>query len=333
MPRKPRIEYAGAIYHVMCRGDKREAIFLSDRDREMFLDTLGEVCERAGWRIHSYILMTNHYHIELETPEANLVEGMKWFQGTYTQRFHSRNKTCGHVFQGRYKALPVLGKQHYLSTLSTYIHLNPVRAGMLLYEESQLSDYVWSSYPYYLRPTRRPSWLSVDRVFAALQMEDTANGRRKYKRYMRRRELEILGEKRTAELENEWKELRRGWFYGDEKFRIFLKDHLHILPGKRDSYSGEEMRDHDEAGAERLLEKGLKVLGRTLDEIHEEKYSDTDKCLLAWLLRQHTVVSNGWICERLRMGRVDCFSRYPKKIQDTSDRKIKRKKAQLGKIL
>jgi len=81
----------GAVYHVMCRGDRREAIFADDRDREMFLGTLGQMCARSGLRVHSYVLMSNHYHLLVETPEPNLVAGMKWFQGTYTQRFNARH--------------------------------------------------------------------------------------------------------------------------------------------------------------------------------------------------------------------------------------------------
>ena len=89
----------------MCRGNRGADIFLSDKDRMVFLDTLGEVCSQTGWRIHAYVLMSNHYHLLLETPEPNLVVGMKWFQGAYTQRFNARNKMWGHLFQGRYKAL------------------------------------------------------------------------------------------------------------------------------------------------------------------------------------------------------------------------------------
>ena len=81
MPRKPRVEYSGAVYHVMCRGNGGQAIFADDLDRGMFLDVLDEVCERCGWRIHAYVLMGNHYHVLLETPEPNLVAGMKWLQG------------------------------------------------------------------------------------------------------------------------------------------------------------------------------------------------------------------------------------------------------------
>ena len=96
MARKPRVEYAGALYHVMSRGDRGEAIFRDDGDRELFLKTLGETCARTGWRIHAYVLMSNHYHLLLGTPEANLVLGMKWLLSTYTLRYNARHRQRGH---------------------------------------------------------------------------------------------------------------------------------------------------------------------------------------------------------------------------------------------
>jgi REP element-mobilizing transposase RayT len=314
----------------MCRGDGREAIFLTDRDRETFIDTLRDVCDRTGWIVHAYVLMTNHYHLQLETPEANLVAGMKWFQGTYTQRFHARNNTCGHLFQGRYKAIPISGKRDYFETLSTYIHLNPVRAGMTDAVEGDLSRYAWSSYPLYLR-SKRPSWLSAERVLKALGMSDTSSGRAQYRAYMKKKILEVLDPERARDFEQEWKHIRRGWYFGDEDLCSFLADRLNILPGKRDSFSGDEAKKHDEQEAERLLDEGLRFLGMTLKALRARKFSDIDKCMLAWLIRRNTSVSNGWISTRLRMGRVDCFSRYPRRIEMTKDKKLKRRREDLVK--
>ena len=110
MARKLRLEYPGAIYHVMNRGDRREPIFQDDRDRTRFLETLGEACAKADWQVHAYCLMTNHFHLVLETPQGNLVAGMKWFLGTYTSRFNRRHKLFGHLFSGRYKSLIVDGR-------------------------------------------------------------------------------------------------------------------------------------------------------------------------------------------------------------------------------
>ena len=105
MPRKLRIQYPGAIYHVMDRGDRREDIFLDDTDRHRFLETLGEACARTEWEVHAYCLMRNHFHLVMETPRANLSVGMQWLLGTYTARFNRRHRLFGHVFSGRFKSL------------------------------------------------------------------------------------------------------------------------------------------------------------------------------------------------------------------------------------
>ena len=105
MPRLLRLEYAGAIYHVVSRGDRRERIYLDDVDRHDFIKTLAEACQKTGWQVHAYYcLMPNHYHVVVETPEPNLVAGMAWLQSTYTIRLNQRHKLFGHVFSGRYKA-------------------------------------------------------------------------------------------------------------------------------------------------------------------------------------------------------------------------------------
>jgi REP element-mobilizing transposase RayT len=109
MARKLRIQYPGAIYHVMNRGDRREAIFEDDEDRQRLLKALTEACEKTGWQVHAHCLMRNHFHLVIETPQPNLVAGMKWLLGTYTSRFNRRHKEFGHLFSGRYKALIVDG--------------------------------------------------------------------------------------------------------------------------------------------------------------------------------------------------------------------------------
>ena len=147
MPRKIRIQFQGAGYHIMSRGDQYGPIFLSDSDRHSFLKTLGETCQRTGWVIHAYVVMDNHYHMLVETPGANLVEGMRWFQSTYTRRFNGRNNLVGHVFQGRYRALIIDPKEReYFLTVSEYTHLNPARAGLLDKQNPRLSKYCWSSF-------------------------------------------------------------------------------------------------------------------------------------------------------------------------------------------
>jgi REP element-mobilizing transposase RayT len=133
------------MYHVMSRGDRREDIFLDDVDRHDFIKTLAESCQKADWQVHAYCLMRNHYHLVLETPNANLVAGMAWLQSTYTIRLNHRHKLFGHVFSGRYRAQLVEGSGNgYLRTACDYVHLNPVRAG-LVQTEDRLVAYPWSS--------------------------------------------------------------------------------------------------------------------------------------------------------------------------------------------
>src|SRR6266403_1963205 len=143
MARKLRVQYPGAIYHVLNRGDRREPIFKDDRDRELFVETLAEACAKTAWQVHAYCLMPNHFHLVMETPRANLVAGMRWFLGTYTARFNRCHKLFGHLFSGRYKALVVDGSgSGYLKTVCDYVHLNPARA-KLLTDRQKLSAYHW----------------------------------------------------------------------------------------------------------------------------------------------------------------------------------------------
>ncbi|MBN2161667.1 MAG: transposase [Pontiellaceae bacterium] len=306
MARKPRIEYEGAIYHIMSRGNRGDAIFLDDRDRETFLDTLEEACMKTGWLVHAFCLMGNHYHLLLETPEANLVTGMKWLQGTYTQRFNSRHKLWGHLLQGRYKALLVEGAGgEYFSTVASYIHLNPARAKLFDLEKGRLTDYRWSSYPLYFRPSKRPSWLAVERTLGAMGRADERSGREAFRRTMQKRVQEIAGSDRPQEVDTQWGKIRRGWCFGSEQFRDDLLERLDGVigsQGRRESFSGEEVRAHDEAEAVRLLEAGLRILGLKPSGLADMRKNAPEKQVLAWLLRSRTVVANQWITEHLHCG-------------------------------
>ena len=124
MARKLRVEYPGAMYHVMNRGDRREPIFQDDADRKRWVETLGEACAKTGWQVHAYVLMPNHFHLVVETPQPNLVAGMKWLLGTYTSRFNRRHKLFGHLFSGRYKSLIVDSSgSGYLKSVCDYVRV------------------------------------------------------------------------------------------------------------------------------------------------------------------------------------------------------------------
>ena len=159
MARPLRIEYAGAIYHVTSRGDRREAIFLDDKDREMWLEIFGSVCERFNWRCHAWVQMDNHYHLVVETVEGNLSKGMRQLNGVYTQAHNRRHKRVGHVFQGRFKGI-LVDAESYLLELSRYVVLNPLRAGMV----KQLRHWKWSSYRAMTGQGKSPEWLETDFV-------------------------------------------------------------------------------------------------------------------------------------------------------------------------
>ena len=142
MARPLRIEFPGAVYHITSRGNERKKIFWDDQDRELYLARLDQIHERFHWHVHAYVLMSNHCHLLVETPMANLSRGMRQLNGVYTQEFNRRHGRVGHLFQGRFKAI-LVEEDNYLLEVSRYIILNPVRAGMVERPE----EYRWSSYP------------------------------------------------------------------------------------------------------------------------------------------------------------------------------------------
>ena len=141
MARPLRIEFEGALYHVMARGNARADIFLDDEDRQAFVDNLGRVCRRFDWRIWAWCQMSNHYHLLVETLRPTLSKGMREVNGVYTQGFNVRHGRVGHVLQGRYKSV-LVEKDTHLVELSRYVVLNPVRAGMT----ETAGDWPWSGY-------------------------------------------------------------------------------------------------------------------------------------------------------------------------------------------
>ncbi len=157
MARPLRIEFEGALYHVTSRGGRRDDIVVDDDDRRVWLETLDHVCTRFNWLCHGWCLMDNHYHLIIETPDANLSRGMRQLNGVYTQRFNRRHQQVGHLFQGRYKAILVDGDA-YLLELARYVVLNPVRAGMV----DDVADWPWSSYAATIGKEKSPDWLEVD---------------------------------------------------------------------------------------------------------------------------------------------------------------------------
>ena len=336
MARKPRIEYEGAVYHIMSRGDSGEAIAMDNTDRVRFMECLGEVCSKTGWRIHAFCLMNNHYHLLCETPEANLVTGMKWLQSVYSIRYNTRHRRHGHVFQGRYKALLVDPENDgYFGTVSTYIHLNPARAG-LAGNDKRLIEYRWSSYPLYLRPkSKRPSWLETERVMGDMGIQnDTYYGRKRYKEYLEERVSLLQHPQSRKVMDAEWQSIRRGWYLGSEEFRDQLIDRLGyvISSCRRGSHDGEAVRTHDEAAAQQMLNDGLQLLGITNDDLATLPKNAVAKSALAWVIRKQTTMTNAWISDKLQMGHISNVSNCIRRFDLTDDKQHRQLKARLGRF-
>jgi REP element-mobilizing transposase RayT len=183
MSRPLRIEYPGAFYHVTSRGNEQKDIFKSDADREQFLFYLSASCARYGTIIHAYCLMTNHYHLMLETPFGDLALIMKYINSSYTTYFNVKRKRVGHLLQGRYKAI-LVEADSYAAELSRYMHLNPVRAGMVKFPE----DYIWSSYRFYANGGE-PAWLTTGFILDYFGAGDTES-RQNYRRYVNEKSTE-----------------------------------------------------------------------------------------------------------------------------------------------
>ncbi|NIR29557.1 MAG: addiction module toxin RelE [Gammaproteobacteria bacterium] len=201
MARPLRIQFPGALYHLTARGNRRESIFLDDKDRHAFLRLLGESRERLGWGCYAYCLMTNHFHLVVETPEANLARGMRQLNGVYTQRFNQRHGRVGHLFEGRYKSV-LVDRASYLLELVRYVVLNPVRARMV----QRAHQWPWSSYRATAAMAPAPAWLEVDWVLSQFGSSRAA-ALRAYVRFVD----EGIGA-------SPWQDLNRGVYLGDDDF-------------------------------------------------------------------------------------------------------------------
>jgi putative transposase len=213
MARPLRIEYEGAVYHITSRGNAREKIFLADDDRVEFLNVLAEVVSRFGWICHAYCLMSNHYHLLVETPLPNLSKGMQLLNGVYTQRFNRATKRTGHVFQGRFKAI-LVEKESHLLELARYVVLNPVHSKIV----RSAKDWPWSSYRATGGQVEAPEFLTVDWILSQFGAE-RATAMRAYRRF--------VSQGRGVDV---WEGLRAGSLLGSGEFVEQMKTRLADVP-------------------------------------------------------------------------------------------------------
>jgi putative transposase len=202
MARPLRIEYAGALYYVTARGNRGEAIFQNDNDRKDFLRILTRVCKHFNWLVHAYCLMDNHYHLLIETPNANLSKGMRQLNGVYTQTSNKSNNCAGHVFQGRFKAI-LVQRDSYLLELARHIVLNPVRLGKV----RMAKNWRWSSYLDTAGLRQSPDWLTSESILAAF-------GKRKSSAQKKYQSFILQGKGQPAP----WDQLKNQVFLGSDEF-------------------------------------------------------------------------------------------------------------------
>jgi putative transposase len=311
------MESEAGVYHVLNRGNYRTDIFRSDKAKAAFLKCLGEACQQTGWQVHAWCLMTNHYHLAVSTPGANLVDGMRWLQGTFSTRFNRMRQERGHLFQGRYKSL-LVDPDGGLGPLCHYIHLNPVRAR--LRPVSDLPGYPWTSLRWLMEPKGRPAWYQPQPALEhAGELADTPAGRGKYLAY-----LAWLAEDEPARKAQRFEAMSKGWIIGTPRFaQTMLKEHQGLVgQGRRMAAATQATR---EALWQEELTAHLRKLRRTPADLATERKSARWKVALAAALKTRTTATNRWLGTALHMGGLHEVSRQVSAWHRQPDPELQRK--------
>ncbi|WP_185694536.1 transposase [Puniceicoccus vermicola] len=312
MARPLRVEYAGGCYHVLNRGNYRQRIFSGKGAAEAFERVLGEAAERFGWRVHAYVIMSNHFHLAVELGEPNLSEGMKWLQGTWIRRFNRFRNWTGRPFQGRYKGI-VVEPGHVFAQVCHYIHLNPVRAGIVSAEN--LGEYRWSSF-FRLEKRERPGWLEFSTVLSESGgLGDNRTGWNRYQDYLVWLAEDEFEKKKLAEAQ-----MSRGWCKGSKEFRKAMRDEAKAKGAQLDRvrFEGLEPKALKEERMmvwEEKLVQAATVAGIDLGALPRPKMS-REKCLLAAVMKKRTSVSNRWLAERLGTGSMSTPTQAAKRANE-----------------
>lgn len=292
MARRLRIEFPEAIYHVLNRGNYRGEVFHSAGEASAFVRTLEEAARIYAWRIYAYAVMPNHYHIALQTPQPNLKDGMHWLQSTFATRFNRFHRERGHVFQGRYQSL-LVQDQAALARLVNYIHLNPVRAGLVRPEQPAV--FRWSSLTRFVRGGRFPG-LEAEHWLHAMELTDDAEGWNVYLQHL----CQLAGD--AAEQDRlGFGKMSRGWAIGTDGWRRAVateQAHMAIDPG----LAAADARELREARCADALKRLVREIGHTEEHLHREAKSAPWKIALAARLREETGAPIAWIASALHMG-------------------------------
>ena len=302
MARKLRLEYPGACYHVINRGNYRTDIFKTEGARAAFEACLFEACVKSNWVLHAYVVMSNHYHLALETADGNLIAGMHWLQATFANRFNKLRGERGHLFQGRYKAL-LVEEGGALGQVCHYLHLNPVRAGIVTVEK--LKEYRHSSYWYLPQPKVRPKCLDFrTALIEAGELADTPAGWGQYEGYLGWQATEGPAGRNKA-----FVSMSKGWALGTKEFRAGLvKDHA--LAADTRAWETTGAREIKEQQWEERLAHCLRKAGKTTANTQTDRKGAEWKIVIADEIKRTTQATNGWIAEHLNMGSGTAVSQY-----------------------
>ncbi len=271
MARPLRLEHAGALWHVTSRGNERRTIFCDDdADRSCFLAVLAEVVDLFAWRLHAYVLMGNHYHLLLETPEPNLSRGMHRLNAIYSQRFNRSHDRTGHLLQGRFKAI-LVEKERHLLELVRYVVLNPVRAGLV----PDAGDWPWSNYLATAGLRQAPAWLETE--WTIFRFGGGSGARAAYREFVAAGSLALL---------EPWKNIAGQLFLGGENFRRQMLAKVEASTVSREV--PRRQRLPSEPALLDLVQTSARVLGVDAAEIGKQRRT-TLRLAVAYLARHDTL--------------------------------------------
>jgi putative transposase len=300
MARPLRLSFENAVYHITARGNRREHIFYNDEDRKIFLEKINETCLKYSFVCFAYCLMDNHYHLFLKTLLPNISEGMHYLNTSYANWFKARYKIVGVLFQGRYKSL-VVDENSYGVHLSTYIHLNPYRAGIV----EDLREYPWSSYLDYVDGEK--SSVRLDTSFILKQFDnDIEMARRKYEAYVI--ENRMMG--------NPLKESYKGIILGGKAFLQSIKERVEKIGNKREVPETKALTAYT---SEEIIQKVIADFSITREEIFNKKRGNFFRQMTLSLLKQFTPMSLKEIGELFQMDYAavsQACQRYEEKIKN-----------------
>jgi len=286
MTRPLRIEFKGALYHILSRGNERRDIFSDDDDCQAFLSVLKEMSERFEVDLFAYVLMRNHYHLLIRTNQPNLSKSMQWAGTTYTRRFNVKHSRSGHLFQGRFKSF-IVQNDAYLTQLSCYIHRNPLRAGLV----SRLADYHWSSYRAYAYKANHADWLKKVLILSQFGGQDSNKAyREKVQKY-------------SEEEANIFEDLRHGFFLGTKRYLDEIKKkHLSRESDSELPQLNRIIKDEDPVKSLELAAKAIEFDLKKLRQSKRALKEDIqDRDILLYFLRETGLYTNKQIGDLLNL--------------------------------